>query len=51
MELEKIVVSSEVVDVSEVNGALILKNRVCFYGKPNKNGVMLPYDDSSLEYA
>lgn len=52
MEMEKIFVSSKVVDIAEdASGALTLKNRVCYYGEPNLNGVKLPYDDTSLEFA
>lgn len=41
--------SSSVVDLSEEQDYLTLKNRICFFNSKNLNNVQLDYDDSTLE--
>lgn len=47
---ENIVLSSKAVELSESRGYLLLVNRVCYYGRPNYNGVSLSVDTAE-QYA
>ena len=47
---DKVCFSSTAIELSEHDSYLELVNRVCFYGEPNLNGVLLP-DDTAAEYA
>lgn len=44
MNEDKIFLSSQVIDLAETNTYIELTNRLCYYGEPNLNGVLLPVD-------
>ncbi len=43
-ENEKIKISSAALELSETTNYIELTNRLCYYGEPNLNGVMLPVE-------
>ena len=43
-ENEKIKISSTALELSETTNYIELTNRLCYYGEPNLNGVMLPVE-------
>lgn len=43
-ENEKIEISSAALELSETTNYIELTNRLCYYGEPNLNGVMLPVE-------
>lgn len=43
------VFASKVVDLAEEKDYLVLKNRVCYFGSANLNGVQLNYDEHTAE--
>ena len=51
MERLNIQLASKTVELSEYKTYYEVKNRVCYYDYPNGNGVILPYDENSLEKA
>ena len=50
MNREKIVFASKSVELAEYKTYLLLRNRICYYGEPNLNGVVLPADTAE-QYA
>jgi len=44
MNEDRIFLSSQAIDLSETNTYIELTNRLCYYGEPNLNGVLLPID-------
>lgn len=50
MQKERVVLSSKSVELSEYKTYLLLENRVCYYGKPNANGVSLAMETAE-QYA
>lgn len=50
MNKEKIILSSNAVELSEYKTYLLLENRVCYYGEPNANGVSLSLETAE-QYA
>lgn len=53
MENEKIYLTSEAIDLSEEDDKpyIVLTNRLCYYGEPNLNGVVLPVDKAQEKAA
>ena len=46
---DKLVFTSSIVELSEEQDYLTLKNRICYFASPNLNGVQLEYNDDTEE--
>lgn len=47
MEDNKIQLSSQTLELSETSTYIEMTNRLCYYGEPNLNGIVLPVDTAS----
>lgn len=45
-EKDKMILSSQQVELAESDTYITLKNRLCYYGEPNLNGVILPVESA-----